>query len=444
MSDFLPTLGVLFVLTLVLLRALRGYSHPERVLLWGSFIAHQIASFGNILLYKYHYGYGDMLSYHFYGVVIADGMRADFWGFLPHLLGLTFHSMDPLPVPIEPLGTSSGTMQALSGILSYLLFDSLYASCSLIAGLSFFSKLALCEITLHELPNLPRRVSISACTLVPSAIIWSCALLKEPFAMIGFFFALRAAHRIMIYGPSRGALATLVAGVTGLLLVKGYVAPIAACAFGAWYFASRVEKTREDIVARVFRIVGVATGVVAALALLGSVFPLLALSGVQEKIATQQAASASIDANSNFTLGSGSGSASAQVALAPLALFTALFRPTLLESKNLLTAANALENTFFALVAVWIPFRRGIGSVLSEFAQRSYLVFCLVFVGLFATLTGLGSTNLGALSRYRAPLVPFFVTMLLALLAKPTRIVTVSRAPLPSPVRNTSSQLGLR
>lgn len=42
-----------------------------------------------------------------------------------------------------------------------------------------------------------------------------------------------------------------------------------------------------------------------------------------------------------------------------------------------------------------------------------FLSMCAGFTATFGVVVGLATTNLGTLSRYRAPMVPFFVGMLL-------------------------------
>ncbi len=46
------------------------------------------------------------------------------------------------------------------------------------------------------------------------------------------------------------------------------------------------------------------------------------------------------------------------------------------------------------------------------------LLFCIAFVGSFAVCVGLATSNLGSLSRYRVPMMPFYATLLLVLLQK--------------------------
>lgn len=418
MGEFLPTIAVLLIVWALALRFMRNYSAEERPLLWASLAAHQFSSVAYILVCKYYYGYGDMLSYHSYGVVIADRMRSDFLEVTPAIIGLIFHTNRPVPVPIFIMNGSSGTMQGIAGIGAYCLFDSLYAVCALIAAAAFFSKVAFYRLAREELPHLSPRALLWSCTLVPSAVFWSSSLLKEPIAMIGFLFALRGVQHIVHRRQLVKAAVTLCAGMTLVVLTKGYIAPVLAVGSAAWYYVQRLRERKADIVFQFGRVVFAIGAAAVLISLTGLLLPLFAVDSVQEVLATQQAASASVDANSNYSLGAGTGSASAQLAMAPLALFTALFRPLLFEARNPLMLANALENAAYLLAVIWIPFRRGLPGTVAALFRWPFLSFCLLFVVAFGTFTALGSTNLGALSRYRTPLVPFLATLLVALLSK--------------------------
>jgi branched-subunit amino acid transport protein len=104
-----------------------------------------------------------------------------------------------------------------------------------------------------------------------------------------------------------------------------------------------------------------------------------------------------------------------QLAYAPAALLASLFRPALFEVHNLLMLANAAETTVLTLLFARILFTRNLGNVRRQIADDPFLVFCLVFVVAFGIAVGLASTNLGTLSRYRCPLLPFFVVLLFVL-----------------------------
>jgi hypothetical protein len=104
-----------------------------------------------------------------------------------------------------------------------------------------------------------------------------------------------------------------------------------------------------------------------------------------------------------------------QLAYAPAALLTSLFRPTIFEVRNLMMLANAVETTVLTLLFVRILFTRNLRAVRLQIMNDPFLVFCVVFVISFGIAVGLTSTNLGTLSRYRIPILPFFAGLLFVL-----------------------------
>jgi hypothetical protein len=111
-------------------------------------------------------------------------------------------------------------------------------------------------------------------------------------------------------------------------------------------------------------------------------------------------------------------------AYAPAALLTSLFRPALFEVHNIPSLVNALEMTALTFLFARILFTRSLGKVRRQITDSPLLVFCVVFVIAFGIAVGLASGNLGTLSRYRSPLLPFFFVSLVVL-GKPLR----ARAP---------------
>ena len=77
--------------------------------------------------------------------------------------------------------------------------------------------------------------------------------------------------------------------------------------------------------------------------------------------------------------------------------------------------ANAVETTVLTILCLRVLIIRNLEDVRRQIADNPFLVFCLVFVLACGIAVGLTSTNLGTLSRYRCPLLPFFVVLLLVL-----------------------------
>jgi hypothetical protein len=110
-----------------------------------------------------------------------------------------------------------------------------------------------------------------------------------------------------------------------------------------------------------------------------------------------------------------------QFVYAPAALLTSLFRPFVFEAHNVPSFINALETTALTVLFLRILFVRKLVNVRKQITEDPLLVFCVVFVLAFGIAVGLASSNLGTLSRYRAPILPYFVILLLVL-GKPDRV----------------------
>jgi hypothetical protein len=104
-----------------------------------------------------------------------------------------------------------------------------------------------------------------------------------------------------------------------------------------------------------------------------------------------------------------------QASLVPIALLTALFRPFIFESFSAMQFLNAIEMTWLTVLFWQVVRRNKAAGLVKRISDNPALMFCLAFVLVLALGTGLSTANLGTLSRYRAPMMPFFLLMLLVL-----------------------------
>jgi hypothetical protein len=104
-----------------------------------------------------------------------------------------------------------------------------------------------------------------------------------------------------------------------------------------------------------------------------------------------------------------------QLQFAPAAVFTSLFRPLIFEVNNPQSLLNALETTALLLTTGWLVLRKRPSWMLGTVMSNPTLAFSVAFTLPLALGVGLISNNLGTLSRYRCPLVPFFVLVMVML-----------------------------
>jgi len=392
-----------------------------------------VAAAANILITRYVYVWGDMLTYHQFGVQAAEWLRSDFWGNAPGLVGLFFHRPDPVQIPLETFDGSTGAMQAAAAFAMLPCFDSLYAVCAVIAGLSFLSKILLYQVVREELFDVPRRPLLFVCTLLPSAVFWSSSLLKEPLAMIGLLFALYGWHQMLKRRKRARSFLLFALSSVLVIVIKGYIFPVFCLALGAWHLARTVLDRRGDVALKTGHVI--TAGIVVGVMVIGTgiLLPRFATETITDQLAGMQTTGADVEGGSGYVLGQSAGTASGQAGLAPLGLLTALFRPLIFEVKSPIAMLSALEMSAFIVVAIMVLWRRGVLNSFSSLVRRPFLAFCALFVLIFGTCVGLGTTNMGTLARYRMPMLPFFATLLVSLLARPRSDVREPRVS--SPIR---------
>jgi len=89
---------------------------------------------------------------------------------------------------------------------------------------------------------------------------------------------------------------------------------------------------------------------------------------------------------------------------APVAAFSVLTRPYVWESTSILILLSALENIVLMLALLW-----GLKNVSWEgvVKNKNYLFFCIYFVLSVFILIGLTTPAMGAIVRYKVPVLPF-------------------------------------
>lgn len=407
------------VVVVVLAGLAAGYvalRFPQREAPWvfGAFVAHVVAAVAQVLVTEGLYGGGDLFGYTRVGRALATAMSLDFEGMAPEVLRLLFRQDAVLPVVIQHPDSSTGSMFAVAGILAYITSGDAYTLCITVGALAFFGKVAMLDAFHASIPRSQRPLAIVAVLWMPSVVFWSSALLKEGVAMTGLGLLFLGVRRVLDRRWTAGVALGLV-GATLVGLVKPYVLFAFVPAAGSWLVWDWSTKPGRAAPRPI--VIAVALGLGAAAMLgLGALFPQFSLDNIAEEAAQLQEAGQIARGGSTYTIGSGDArTLGAQLTFAPLALVSALYRPLLFEAGSAQILVNALETTFLLGLTIRAFARRGAVGVASCTLSSPMLVACLTFALLFGVAVGLGTTNLGALSRYRMPLVPCFTFALLVL-----------------------------
>ena len=361
------------------------------------------------------YGGSDMFMYFSYGEILAQMMERDPLHVIPEVTALLLHNPHRLPINIIGAGTATGSMSALAAWSFYLIGPSKYAAGIVFAMLSLCGKIAMYRVFRANVDSDFRWLVAIATLFVPSFVFWSSGLIKEAVAIAGFGWAVFGVHLWIAEGRAAMGWLLMAAGAVPILLFKPYILFPLVLAGGSWYYWARsLKRGRVRIRPAYVAIAGVLG--VGGIALLGQYFPEYAPDTFSGRTQALQQIGRGMRGGSNYALsGEIPTTFAGQLVYSPAALLTSLFRPAIFEVRNLLMLASAVETTVLTVLFARILFTRNISSVRRQIMEDPFLVFCAVFVIAFGIAVGLTSTNLGTLSRYRSPILPFFAVLLLVL-----------------------------
>lgn len=406
-----PLVPIIVVITALFLRAV---DRDEQRWVWLGLISHLFGAIAKVLIVYYWYGDGDMTSYIKWGAIMADFIRSAPEQWAGPYLQFGLHNNE-IALPYDPPGSggATGTMFALAAFYQVIFPGAKFGISLTTAVFSFSSKMAIYIVFREVLPPEYRRRLAYAMFLIPSAVYWSGGFGKEGVAFMTAGWIVWGYYQAFHKGRWVTGLAVAVAAAAWVALIKPYIVFPMVIAFAAWEYGRRnIGRAFNPL--RMLAI-GVVAGVfvVGALGLLGSLFPRYALENLAESSEELQVQGVRTGSGSMYSAHVGSGPAGL-VASAPLALFAAFYRPLLFEARNPMMLMSALETTTLLLLSLYIVRERRLG-ILEVLQRNPALLFCATYALLFGFATGYASTNLGTLSRYRMPMLPYVGILFAAL-----------------------------
>ena len=96
----------------------------------------------------------------------------------------------------------------------------------------------------------------------------------------------------------------------------------------------------------------------------------------------------------------------------PAALNATFFRPYLTEVRNITSLMGAIESFAILILFILVLWKNRLKWIIDSF-KNSFLALAFVYSIVFGFAVGFTSYNFGALARYKVPVMPFFVFLLL-------------------------------
>ena len=306
----------------------------------------------------------------------------------------------------------------LAAILDIFTFSSysgtavLFAVISFTGGWMFF-------LTFYKLfPDLHRWVAFSV-LFVPTVVFWGSGIFKDTVTLAALGIATYAFHRVFIE-RRKNVIAFILMLLAFLIIfsIKKYILLCFLPALLFWGVATYLSRI-SSLMLRA--ILAPLTGIVAiflayyAVQKVGEDDARYNISKLSEtaKITAYDIRygwGARTGEGSGYTLGELDGTWQSMLRLAPQAINISLFRPYLWEVNNPLMLLSAIEGLVLLTLTIHLVWR--VRWKLFSYLQRPDVMFCFVFAIVFAFAVGVSTYNFGTLSRYRIPMIPYFLLAL--------------------------------
>lgn len=376
------------------------------------------------ILYQFYYGGGDTFNYHTHGSRIiweaiienpSEGLKLMFSSGENTLLAFKYSSKilffgDP----------SSYFIVRLATLFDLITFSTYSATAVLFAVVSFVGMWLFFRVFVTSFPHLHKWIAL-ATLFIPSVIFWGSGILKDSIVLACIGALTYCLKRIFIERQVRlMTVVLLVICVVIIYHVKIYILLCFLPAAFLWVYASAFLKIKT-VVLKVLLIPFVVT-----LVILSGYYAVLKVGEDDKRYAIENLSNTAKitaydigfytgrNAGSGYSLGTLDDSFTGMVKLAPAAVNVSLFRPYLWEVRNPLMLLSALESlallifTGYVLIKKRMLFFRAFGD--------PNVLFCMVFSITFAFAVGVSTFNFGTLTRYKIPLLPFYLLGLVFIL----------------------------
>lgn len=383
---------------------------------------------GFLCIFIYYYHGGDTLAYH----EGAIAMKNLFYRSPAHYFDLMFgpvtwekyinyfNGETCYPPTWMIKKESNFTVIRIASMFQIFLFNSVLATNLVIARIAYGAIFKLYEMFCSYFPGKESRLSY-AFLFMPSVTFWGSGIMKDTIALTGICWLIVLFNQVAI----KKIKYTSFVKISGLLLagyaiftVKTYLLLALMPGLGIWFNFQRISRIRSSFVRVVLFpfVFGISImGVLVFYSANSDLFGVYGADSVLEEAAKVQQDLIRDEAygSNNFDIGKFEPTPAGIAAKIPAALMAGLFRPFIIESGGSPTMILAgIENMVLLALFLAALFKTRFFGFFRTAFSHPLLILSMTFTLLLAFSIGLTSANFGALVRYKVPLVPFFMSLI--------------------------------
>lgn len=299
-------------------------------------------------------------------------------------------------------------------------FNTYLAASYILSLIVFICNWALFRVFADNFPAIKKHLAISV-LLLPGVAFWGGGFMKDSIAYAGICLVVYCFNNIFITGKNRLSNITIaVFALSIILAVRGFVVLSLLPAIVMWVFTSFKDRIKSPALRYLSIPILVIAGLVTVGGLINVIGNELGRFSIEELDQTvkdfqgwHEVASAD---GSGYTLHVDGSSPLQMLRAVPEAVNVTFFRPYLWESSGIVVLFSAIESTLILFFFLYVFFIKGkILGFIKVLLSSPIVQMCFIFAMLYGFSVGFTSYNFGALSRYKIPAMPFFVTMLVVI-----------------------------
>lgn len=284
------------------------------------------------------------------------------------------------------------------------------------ASLSFLGVWKVYQVFVAEFPELRKEMAISF-LFIPSVFFWGSGLLKDTFTFSalgflvwGFYFLVIKRKKIVV------ALITVFLAGYVIISIKPYILVGFMPAIILWSIQQLASKVKGAILKTalvpLFILFGIGFGYI-FMSTLGEALAEYKLDTILEKaVVNQRDLKSDYHKGNAFNIGEFDASAGSILSKFPIATFSAIYRPLIIESNNAVMFLSGIENLIILIFSIRVLLMVRVFGIFRFIFKHHLLTFSFFFSIMFAYSVGLSTSNFGSLVRYKIPCMPFFVATL--------------------------------
>lgn len=407
-------------------KALSASKPHYRYYFWGLFFK-LVAVTAFLCIFVYYYVGGDTLAYHEGALAMKNLFFESPGHYLDLMFGpvtwekyLNYFNGETCYPPSWMIKKESNfTVIRMASLIQLFLSDFVLAPNLVVARIAYGGIFRLYGMFCEYFPGREKALSF-AFLFMPSVAFWGSGIMKDTIALTGICWMVVLFDRVAIRRKTLSifAIAGLIAAAGAVYLVKTYLVLALMLGMTVWLNFQRIR----NIKSRLFRLLFfplfllVSGAVVISLYMSNAdFFGVYGADNVLEEAAKVQQDLVREESygSNNFDIGKFDPTLAGVMSKVPEALLAGLLRPFIWESGGSPTMILAgIENLVLLVLFVYALLRTRVTGFFKTVFSNPLLILCFIFTLLLAFSIGLTSANFGALVRYKVPLVPFFVSMI--------------------------------